>query len=609
MRAAIYTRTSTVRQTEDGTSPEYQRKACEERAEGEGWEVVGVYHDTVSGDLVNRPGLDRMLSDCEAGKVDVVVVDHMDRLARDLTPNVLIRGALASAGVKLFPLSTGKIAETDEDEFMLDMQGSMAKLFKRQLVRKMARGQRERFIQGLWGGGRPPVGYRTEPVDAAHPRAGRRAVVDSRPDGTGEADTVRLIARLVVDEGLTTGEAAQRLNALGIKPRHATEWSHYSLRRTMENESLTGRVGWAKPTCRNGKHRTTGNYGDTIWVDLDPVLTRDEFLAVQAALDAKRLGPRAVNKVYPLSKRLVSPCGSPYFGTWRKDRDTRSYMCLNGKRNPAKRERCDCPRIPCDDLEWVVLSAVVELLSDPASLRRLSEERLRQASAGAEVAGATVESLGKEISRRERELDSQVEKAMRAGVDVSVLQRVTSKLQGEIGSLKAHQDALRRSQVDAFAEGKAIDRLAKFAEQGRRRLETLSVVEQRDLYRLIDLRARVVRVDGGVPVLEMSGAIPHRSVLKALAGDGELSDADPRRRGPRRRPAGRGASAAPGAPARSGRAPPRPRRWPGGPRGRPRGDGRAAARRRPRPARSARRPAPRPAGPRAAWSSRCRCRR
>nr|WP_297616510.1 recombinase family protein [Nocardioides sp.] len=548
MRAAIYTRTSTLRQSEEGTSPEYQRKACEEKASEKGWAVARVYHDAVSGDLFNRPELDRLLADCEAGLVDVVVVDHMDRLARDLMPNVLIRNALEAAGVKLFPLSTGKIAETDEDEFMLDLQGSMAKLFKRQLVRKMARGQRERFNQGLWGGGRPPYGYRTEPVDPVHPRAGRVAVPDTRPDGSGEADVARLAARLLVDDGLSTARVAERLNALGFKPRLAAEWTHVRVRQTMENEALAGRVGWAKQKGNRGQHRTTGKYGDEIRIQLDPIVTEEQRTAVLAALEATRLGPRRANKVYPLSKHLTSACGATYFGTWRVDRDTRSYMCTNGKKNPAKTERCDCPRIPCDDLEWVVLQSVIELLSDPSSLLRLSEERLRQAAPGAAVEGVTVESLETEIKRREAELERQVEAVLRAGVSAETLERVAGKIQGEIESLRAHQASLRRTRAEAEAEGHVVDQLATLAEQGRRRLENLTLEEQRDLYNLLDLRARVVDVRDGVPVLEMRGSVPHAAVLEALSGEGEPgrpSSGDPRPPAPRPPPAGRAASAAP----------------------------------------------------------------
>jgi hypothetical protein len=116
-----------------------------------------------------------------------------------------------------------------------------------------------------------------------------------------------------------------------------------------------------------------------------------------------------------------------------------------------------------------VLQAVSELLSDPASLRRLSEERLRQAVPDAAVEGVTLESPEKEVKRREGELERQVEKALRAGVDVAVLQKVTGMFQGEIESLRAHQASLRRIKAEADAERRVVDQPAQPAEEGRRR--------------------------------------------------------------------------------------------------------------------------------------------
>jgi DNA invertase Pin-like site-specific DNA recombinase len=90
VRCAIYTRKS----TEEGLDREFntldaQRDACEayvasQRAEG--WILLRDRYDDggFSGGTLERPALQRLLRDIEAGEVDTVIVYKIDRLSRAL---------------------------------------------------------------------------------------------------------------------------------------------------------------------------------------------------------------------------------------------------------------------------------------------------------------------------------------------------------------------------------------------------------------------------------------------------------------------------------------------------------------------------------------------
>ena len=90
VRCAVYTRKS----TEDGLEQEFnsldaQREACEAYVASqshEGWILVPTRYDDggFSGGNIDRPGLISLLSDVEAGLVDVIVVYKVDRLTRSL---------------------------------------------------------------------------------------------------------------------------------------------------------------------------------------------------------------------------------------------------------------------------------------------------------------------------------------------------------------------------------------------------------------------------------------------------------------------------------------------------------------------------------------------
>src|SRR5262245_65708048 len=90
MRCAVYTRKS----SEEGLEQEFnsldaQREAREAYVRsqaGEGWALVAERYDDggYTGGNTDRPGLQRLLADVGAGKIDCVVVYKVDRLSRSL---------------------------------------------------------------------------------------------------------------------------------------------------------------------------------------------------------------------------------------------------------------------------------------------------------------------------------------------------------------------------------------------------------------------------------------------------------------------------------------------------------------------------------------------
>ena len=91
VRCAIYTRKS----TEEGLDKEFntleaQREAGENYVlsqKHQGWKIIPEHYDDggFSGGNMNRPALERLLEDINAGKVDMIVVYKIDRLTRSLT--------------------------------------------------------------------------------------------------------------------------------------------------------------------------------------------------------------------------------------------------------------------------------------------------------------------------------------------------------------------------------------------------------------------------------------------------------------------------------------------------------------------------------------------
>lgn len=87
LRVAAYARVSTDSR-EQLVSLEAQKSHYETSIKSNpDWEYVGLYYDEgVSGtSMAKRDGLLKMLDDCEAGKIDFIIIKSISRFARNTT--------------------------------------------------------------------------------------------------------------------------------------------------------------------------------------------------------------------------------------------------------------------------------------------------------------------------------------------------------------------------------------------------------------------------------------------------------------------------------------------------------------------------------------------
>src|SRR5882672_9755063 len=85
LRLALYARVSTEEQRE-GQTIDSQISELERFARERAWPITGVYKDAGwSGGVMARPELDRLRDDASKGIFQAVLVNDVDRLARDVT--------------------------------------------------------------------------------------------------------------------------------------------------------------------------------------------------------------------------------------------------------------------------------------------------------------------------------------------------------------------------------------------------------------------------------------------------------------------------------------------------------------------------------------------
>src|ERR1700687_1149865 len=193
IRCAIYTRKS----SEEGLEQEFntlqaQREACEafiKSQRHEGWVCLPDGYDDggLSGATMDRPALQQLLAEIQAGRVDIVVVYKVDRLTRSLADFAKIVEILDAKGASFVSVTQQFNTTTSMGRLTLNVLLSFAQ-FEREVIGerirdKIAASKR----RGMWMGGVSPLGYRAQDG---------KLIIDE-----SEAQTVRFIFRRYAELG------------------------------------------------------------------------------------------------------------------------------------------------------------------------------------------------------------------------------------------------------------------------------------------------------------------------------------------------------------------------------------------------------------------------
>jgi len=144
LRCAIYTRKS----TEEGLSQEFNslhaQRECAEAyilsQQSQAWTLLPQCYDDggFSGANLARPGLQRLLADIQAGKVDCVVVYKVDRLSRSLFDFARLMQILEKHAVSFVSVTQQLNSSTPMGRLTLHVLLSFAQ-FERELVGERTR--------------------------------------------------------------------------------------------------------------------------------------------------------------------------------------------------------------------------------------------------------------------------------------------------------------------------------------------------------------------------------------------------------------------------------------------------------------------------------------
>ena len=160
--AAIYIRVSTDAQREEGYSIDAQKEMLTAHCISKGLKIYTYYIDGgFSGSNIERPEMQRLISDIKQGKISHVVVYKLDRLSRSQKDTLyLIEDVFNPNGVDFISMNESMDTSTPLGRLMLGILSAFAQLERENIRERTRMGMRERVKSGKWmGGGRTPFGY------------------------------------------------------------------------------------------------------------------------------------------------------------------------------------------------------------------------------------------------------------------------------------------------------------------------------------------------------------------------------------------------------------------------------------------------------------------
>jgi DNA invertase Pin-like site-specific DNA recombinase len=165
VRCAIYTRKSSEEGLDQAfNSLDAQREACAAyilSQASEGWVALpDIYDDGgLSGGTLERPALQRLLSEVAANRVDIIVVYKVDRLTRSLLDFSKLVERFDKAGTSFVSVTQSFNTTTSMGRLTLNMLLSFAQ-FEREVTAERIRDKiAASKAKGMWMGGTPPIGY------------------------------------------------------------------------------------------------------------------------------------------------------------------------------------------------------------------------------------------------------------------------------------------------------------------------------------------------------------------------------------------------------------------------------------------------------------------
>lgn len=323
------------------------------------WEYVGVYADeAISGTIAKkRDEFQRLIADCEAGKIDIVLCKSISRFARNTVDLLMTVRHLKELGISVRFEKENIDSLSGDGEVMLTLLASFAQSESESISNNVKWGVRKRMEQGIPNGHFRVLGYEWE---------GDQLVIVPE-----EAAIVKRIFQNFLD-GKSRLETERELNAEGITTKGGYKWCDSNIKVILSNITYTGNMLLQKEYIADPiSKKRKKNHGELqqyfVENTHEAIIPMETFQYVQDEMARrKELGAfanKSLNITCFTSKLKCEKCGKSYVRNTRKNRakvtqlgdQLVGWVCGSSK---TKNGKCKAMEIP----EYILRQKCAEAL-------------------------------------------------------------------------------------------------------------------------------------------------------------------------------------------------------------------------------------------------------
>lgn len=182
----LYTRVSSRKQVSDGSGLSSQEYSCRKFAEDNDIEILATFSDTLSGKSLHRTGMSELIRYVQENpdKNLHVIVDNIDRFARDVSAHLTLKEQLTALGVELLSPNT-EFGTDPHSNFMEIVKAGIAQLDRETNAQRAKLRSKARMEAGYYTLA-TPLGYRYQKSQGEG-----KILVRNDPDATAVEQAIK----------------------------------------------------------------------------------------------------------------------------------------------------------------------------------------------------------------------------------------------------------------------------------------------------------------------------------------------------------------------------------------------------------------------------------
>lgn len=373
--------------------------------------IVEFYMDDgYSAKDTRRPAFQRMMADLKRGKINLILVNDLSRLSRNIPDFCGILESLKENDASFLSIKEQFDSTTPAGKMMLYNMINLAQFEREQTSERVALGCHARAMRGLLNGGHEILGF-----DKVAEKKSTYVVNEI------EAEQVRTAFRTFLECG-TLSRTASRLQELGIKPKVKANraykvvdrglWTHQSLGDVLKNSAYIGKreVNRGNKGVEPSSLKAHQQYQivKATWpaiVDVETFEAVQRLLQDNKAMERRRLRG-AERRVFTASGILCcKECGRPMIGqSAHGDVSTHRYYAHSYSKGDVI--TCAVKRIRADDVEEAIARHISTVLRDGKYLDGVAEKIAGQGAESREGLRGLRAKIQKSLKDAEMEMET-----------------------------------------------------------------------------------------------------------------------------------------------------------------------------------------------------------